>query len=49
MTERTERHTAAPRYGLAGEGQHRMSERTAVPRCGLAGKGHEGVREVGAA
>jgi len=59
MNERTERHTAAPDSGLAGEGHEgmpirpSMNERTerhtAAPGNGLAGEGHEGMPKVGTA
>jgi len=37
MTDCTERHQAAPRRGLAGEG---------APRRGLAGEGQKGMTKV---
>jgi hypothetical protein len=57
MSDCTERHTAAPDDGLAGEGQERMlsqlsmsdcTERhTAAPDDGLAGEGQERMRKEG--
>jgi len=59
VTACTERHTAAPAHGLAGEGQKGMpsqlsvtacTERhTAAPAHGLAGEGQKGMPEEGTA